>query len=145
MPDDSSEARNATVFATSSRRVTRPRANLSSQRASSGLAGSKAFRPCDKHAVGPDPLSSELGGQPPGQGHGAGICYGVAHLAITASLSHRAEKDHQTMKHLYASGDYHWSLFLGHLVIEKLLKGLLVAHQAEGVNIPRSHDLLLLA
>ncbi|MCL4514293.1 MAG: HEPN domain-containing protein [Firmicutes bacterium] len=55
-----------------------------------------------------------------------------------------AEKDYQTMKHLYASGDYHWSLFLGHLVIEKLLKALFVAHQAEGANIPRSHDLLLL-
>ncbi|MGE5577306.1 MAG: HEPN domain-containing protein [Syntrophothermus sp.] len=56
-----------------------------------------------------------------------------------------AERDYETMKHLYASHDFHWSLFMGHLVIEKLLKALLVFRQGEGGSIPRSHDLLLLA
>ncbi len=32
-----------------------------------------------------------------------------------------SDKDSQTMDHLYVSGDYVWSLFIGHLVIEKLL------------------------
>lgn len=56
-----------------------------------------------------------------------------------------ADRDYQTTKHLYDSGDYHWSLFMGHLVIEKLLKAILVACQPEGTSVPRSHDLLLLA
>lgn len=56
-----------------------------------------------------------------------------------------AEKDYQAMKHLYASRDYHWSLFMGHLVIERLLKALFVAYHDEGMGVPHSHDLLLLA
>ena len=56
-----------------------------------------------------------------------------------------ANRDYQTVKHLYDSGDYHWSLLMGHLVIEKLLKAVLIACQPEGTSVPRSHDLLLLA
>ena len=56
-----------------------------------------------------------------------------------------AEHDYQTMQHLYDSHDYHWSLFIGHLVIEKLLKALFVAGHTEEAIVPRSHDLLLLA
>ena len=33
-----------------------------------------------------------------------------------------SDKDYQTMAHLFNSGDLMWSLFIGHLVIEKLLK-----------------------
>ncbi len=55
-----------------------------------------------------------------------------------------SNRDYQTAKHLYDSDDYHWSLFIGHLVIEKLLKAILVARQPEGTSVPRSHDLLLL-
>ena len=33
-----------------------------------------------------------------------------------------SEKDFSTMINLYNSGDFLWSLFIGHLVIEKLLK-----------------------
>lgn len=33
-----------------------------------------------------------------------------------------ANRDYQTMLNLYESKDYHWSLFIGHLVIEKLRK-----------------------
>lgn len=35
-----------------------------------------------------------------------------------------ADNDFNTMLNLYNSKDYHWSLFIGHLVIEKLLKAL---------------------
>ncbi len=54
-----------------------------------------------------------------------------------------AEQDFQTMIHLYESKDYHWSLFLGHLVLEKLLKAVYVALVDTGV--PRTHDLLRLS
>lgn len=35
-----------------------------------------------------------------------------------------SDNDFKTMKNLHKSKDYHWSLFIGHLVIEKLLKAL---------------------
>ncbi len=54
-----------------------------------------------------------------------------------------ADNDYKTMLNLYKSGDYHWSLFIGHLVIEKLLKALYV--KSKDNDIPRTHDLLSLA
>lgn len=35
-----------------------------------------------------------------------------------------AEDNYKTMKNMFHSEDYTWSLFIGHLIIEKLLKGL---------------------
>lgn len=55
-----------------------------------------------------------------------------------------SESDFNTMMNLYNSNDYHWSLFIGHLVIEKLLKAIYIKHTGSN-NPPRSHDLLLLA
>jgi len=54
-----------------------------------------------------------------------------------------SDKDFSTMINLYNSKDYHWSLFLGHLVIEKLLKALLVKQTEK--HAPFSHDLRRLA
>ena len=54
-----------------------------------------------------------------------------------------AERDWQTVQHLFESGDYHWSLFIGHLVIEKVLKAIYV--QKVNENPPRIHDLARLA
>ena len=54
-----------------------------------------------------------------------------------------AERDYQTMEHLFESGDYHWGLFIGHLVLEKLLKALYVQEVDE--NTPHIHDLSRLA
>lgn len=54
-----------------------------------------------------------------------------------------ANKDYNTMLNLYKSEDYHWCLFMGHLVIEKLLKALYVKNGDE--KVPRIHDLLRLA
>lgn len=54
-----------------------------------------------------------------------------------------SEQDYHTMLNLYKSKDYHWSLFLGHLVIEKLLKAIFIMNVNE--NLPRVHDLLRLA
>jgi len=54
-----------------------------------------------------------------------------------------SDKDFQTMLHLYDSGDYIWSLFIGHLVVEKLLKAYYVSKKDE--NYPYSHNLLRIA
>jgi HEPN domain-containing protein len=37
-----------------------------------------------------------------------------------------SDRDYKTMHHLYEKKDYNWALFLGHLVIEKLLKAYFV-------------------
>lgn len=38
-------------------------------------------------------------------------------------------KDSITMIHLYKSKDYHWSLFIGHIVVERLLKAAVNGHR----------------
>ncbi len=54
-----------------------------------------------------------------------------------------SDKDFKTMQNLYKSKDYHWALFIGHLVIEKLLKAIYVKkHEKHSIFI---HDLLRLA
>lgn len=54
-----------------------------------------------------------------------------------------SRQDYQTMLHLFQSGDYSWALFIGHLVIEKLLKALYVKKLRSHAIL--SHDLLRLA
>lgn len=50
-----------------------------------------------------------------------------------------SDNDFETMNHLFRSKDYHWSLFIGHLVIEKLLKAYFVNNKNEYP--PFIHDL----
>jgi len=54
-----------------------------------------------------------------------------------------SDRDVKTMHNLFKKKDYHWSLFIGHLVIEKLLK----AYHVKNVdNHPQLiHNLLRLA
>jgi HEPN domain-containing protein len=40
-----------------------------------------------------------------------------------------SENDIPVMEHLFESGDYSYSLFIGHLVLEKLLKAHFVKNQ----------------
>ncbi|MBW6461152.1 MAG: HEPN domain-containing protein [Bacteroidales bacterium] len=54
-----------------------------------------------------------------------------------------SDKDHATMMRLFQGGDYSWALFLGHLVMEKLLKALYV--KIRDSNYPLTHNLLRLA
>ena len=53
-----------------------------------------------------------------------------------------ADRDYKTMQNLVASNDYHWALFMGHLVLEKILKALYVKRKKEQAVF--SHDLLRL-
>ncbi len=50
-----------------------------------------------------------------------------------------SDKDYNTMIHLYEVRDYHWSLFIGHIVIERLLKAKIVKETGE--HAPFTHDL----
>jgi len=54
-----------------------------------------------------------------------------------------SDKDFETMIHLYKSKDYHWSLFIGHIVIERLLKACVVKKTSN--HAPFIHDLTKLA
>ena len=54
-----------------------------------------------------------------------------------------SENDFRAMNHLFEKKDYAWSLFLGHLVIEKLLKAVYV--QQVNMTPPFIHDLVRLS
>ena len=54
-----------------------------------------------------------------------------------------SEKDFNTMIHLFQSKDFHWSLFIGHIVIERLLKASVVKKTQD--HAPFTHDLTKLA
>lgn len=54
-----------------------------------------------------------------------------------------SESDFKAMEHLFEKEDYAWALFVGHLVIEKLLKAWHVQHI--DITPPFIHDLVRLA
>ena len=53
-----------------------------------------------------------------------------------------SDNDFKTMENLMESGDYNWAMFLGHLVIEKLLKAVYV--KVNKKHAVHGHDLLRL-
>ncbi len=54
-----------------------------------------------------------------------------------------AATDFSAMENLHANGHHAWALFLGHLVLEKLLKAGIM--KSGSTEVPRTHDLLTLA
>jgi len=54
-----------------------------------------------------------------------------------------SDKDYITMQNLLKSKDYSWALFLGHLVLEKLIKAHFVKNKRTHAIF--THDLLRLA
>lgn len=54
-----------------------------------------------------------------------------------------SDRDFVTMGHLFETQDYHWALFIGQLVIEKLLKAAFVKNT--NAQPPTIHNLLRLA
>lgn len=54
-----------------------------------------------------------------------------------------SDDDYKVMKHLFKDKDYSWALFIGHIVIEKILK----AHYVKNIdeNIPYTHNLVMIA
>ena len=55
-----------------------------------------------------------------------------------------AGHDLESAESLYLSGKYDWSLFIGHLVLEKVLKGLYVRDNQNQLP-PKTHNLVKLA
>ena len=53
-----------------------------------------------------------------------------------------SDKDYEVLLNLFQSRNYNWALFLGHIVLEKLIKAYFVKHN--GTHAPYSHDLRLL-
>ena len=63
-------------------------------------------------------------------------------INIEKAVNHwidKSDQDFYTMVNLYNSKDYHWALFIGHLVIERLLKAKVV--EITGDHAPFTHDL----
>ena len=56
-----------------------------------------------------------------------------------------ADKDYDVMLTLYNGEKYSWCLFVGHLVIEKLIKGIYAKNNPEKPHAPKIHNLLELA
>lgn len=56
-----------------------------------------------------------------------------------------SENDYDAMKNLYKSKNYNWCLFIGHLVIEKILKALYIKVNNDIESLPKIHNLLLLS
>lgn len=56
-----------------------------------------------------------------------------------------ADSDYETMKVLYNNNKNTWSLFIGHLVIEKMLKGLYAKNNPNKPIAPKIHNLILLS
>lgn len=54
-----------------------------------------------------------------------------------------SDLDFSAMESLFKNGHYIWSLFLGHLVLEKLLKAYYV--KVVDDNVPKTHNLLAIA
>ena len=56
-----------------------------------------------------------------------------------------SDSDFDTMKVLFENHKNTWCLFIGHLVIEKLLKGLYAKNNPENPISPKIHSLILLS
>lgn len=56
-----------------------------------------------------------------------------------------SDSDFETMEVLYNNKKNTWCLFIGHLVIEKLLKGLYAKNNPENPIAPKIHNLILLS
>lgn len=54
-----------------------------------------------------------------------------------------SDDDFKAMEHLFEKGDYTWALFIGHIVLEKLLKAWFVSHKQ--TTPPFIHDLVRLS
>lgn len=54
-----------------------------------------------------------------------------------------ADVDLSAMENLLEHGHFSWALFVGHLVLEKMLKACIV--KSGSTEVPRTHDLLKLA
>jgi HEPN domain-containing protein len=62
---------------------------------------------------------------------------------ISAYWLQTSDDDYAAMKNMFGTKNYNWALFLGHLVLEKLLKGVVV--KVTGKPAPFTHNLVKLS
>jgi len=67
------------------------------------------------------------------------------HIELMNYWLESANNDYETMNILFSGGKYTWCLFVGHLVIEKLLKALYAKKNKSAPYAPKSHDLVFLS
>ena len=67
------------------------------------------------------------------------------HIDIMKYWLNSAEEDYDAMQIMFQNKKNTWTLFLGHLTIEKLLKGLYAKNNIENPYTIKSHNLLALA
>lgn len=67
------------------------------------------------------------------------------HIDLMNYWVNSADDDYKTMEVLYKNKQYTWCLYIGQLVIEKLLKGLYAKNNKQAPHATKSHDLLFLA
>ena len=56
-----------------------------------------------------------------------------------------SDRDYESMIKNYESEQYTWALFIGHLVLEKLLKGIFAKVNADSPYPPKIHNLNIIA
>lgn len=56
-----------------------------------------------------------------------------------------SDRDYESMKKIFETGQYTWSLFIGHLMIEKLLKAIYAKVNKDNPYPPKIHNLNILA
>ena len=66
-------------------------------------------------------------------------------IDLTKYWFESADSDYETMKVLYNNKKNTWCLFIGHLVIEKILKGLYAKNNPNNPIAPKIHNLILLS
>ena len=66
-------------------------------------------------------------------------------IDLTKYWFESSDSDYETMKVLYNNKKNTWCLFIGHLVIEKLLKGLYAKNNPNNPIAPKIHNLILLS
>ena len=66
-------------------------------------------------------------------------------IDLTKYWFESADSDYETMKVLYNNKKNTWCLFIGHLVIEKFLKGLYAKNNPDNPIAPKIHNLILLS
>ncbi len=66
-------------------------------------------------------------------------------IELTKYWFESADEDYDTMLYMKAGKKNTWCLFMGHLVIEKLLKGLYAKNNPDDPIAPKIHNLILLS
>ena len=69
----------------------------------------------------------------------------MGNLELMKHWEQSSDKNFETMLYNFKGGQFTWSLYFGHLVLEKLFKALYAKLHADEPHAPRIHNLIVLA